>query len=220
MIAAIVLLVLLLGGGAAAMIGLGWLGSKVNEAAESGDLFGKDSCDFIDTGGIESVLGGKYSLIQLGGVTKIAVPALDARVLADGTTCWASPESSTNNEQNLTVRLARLETTDAAARYQQELARAKGIEEDRGGGVTVGSESYLNKEVNAGDEAFCTTGDLAGSSGVLVRRGDTLIYVSMFGDLDANGASGVSLEPGDSKIKFAADDRHCELAQKIAAKVK
>lgn len=220
MIALIVVLVLFLGAGVAAVVGLGLLGSKIEEAAESGDLFGKDSCDFITTGDIEGVLGGKYSIIQLGGLTEIATPALDARVLPDGKTCWASPESTSANKPGRTVRLARLQTSDAEARYEQELTQAKGVKQDRGGGLTVESQSYLNKEVNAGDEAFCTTGDFTGSSGVLVRRGDTLIYVSMFGDLGADDTPDISLDTDDGTIKFGSDDEHCELAQKIAAKVK
>jgi hypothetical protein len=220
LIALIVVLVLFVGAGAAAMIGLGWLGSKVEKAAESGDLFGKDSCDFIATGDIEGVLGGKYSIIQLGGLTEIATPALDARVLPDGKTCWASPESTSSNQSGRTVRLARLQTNDAEARYKQELTQAKGVKQDRGGGMTVESQSYLNKEVNFGDEAFCTTGDFTGSSGVLVRRGDTLIYVSMFGDLEMQDSPDISIGSENGAIKFGSDDEHCELAQKIAAKVK
>ena len=44
--------------------------------------------------------------------------------------------------------------------------------------MSVSTDGYLGKDVQAGDEAFCTTGDLLSSAGALVRRGDTLIYVS------------------------------------------
>ena len=104
----------------------------------------------------------------------IAGPALDSRVLADApTTCWASED-----KDGKLTRIARYQGADAAARFAQEKERAKGSTVDKGNGLSVSTEGYLGKDVQAGDEAFCTTGDPLSSAGALVRRGDTLVYVS------------------------------------------
>lgn len=208
-IAGVIVLVVVVAGYAAVSYVLGRVGDKL-ENAVGGD------CTLVDKGEVDSVMSGEFDLIQLGGLTSIATPALDSRVLADGTTCWAT-ETNTSEDQVRLVRIARLEGGDAKARFQQELTLAKGVKEDRGGGISVESQPYLNKEVSFGDEAFCTTTDFAGSSGVLVRRGDSLVYVSLTSggipQLDPNG-----VDPGGA-IKFADDDAHCDLAQKLADKV-
>ena len=102
---------------------------------------------------------------------------------------------------------------------EQELAQAKGTTQDKGNGLSVSTQGYLNKELSGvGDQAFCTTTDLAGSSGVLVRTGDKLVYVSVGMDnitppsIDLNAAQ-------NGQVKFGSDDKNCEVAQKIAAKV-
>ncbi len=208
----IVFLVLGLLAGIAAVVGIAWLGNKV----DSGDAFGKTTCDFVSEKDVSDAMGGKYDLIQLGGLTAIATPALDARVLADGKTCWATPNGTGTGS---VVRIARLETGDAANRFQQELAKAKGTTQDKGNGLSVSTEGYLNKELSGvGDQAFCTTTDLAGSSGVLVRNGDKLVYVSV--GMDSASTPSIDLNAAQNgQVKFGNDDKNCEVAQKIAAKV-
>lgn len=75
------------------------------------------------------------------------------------------------------ARIARYQGGDAAARFAEEKQKAS-----RGGA----DGPYLDKGVQAGDEAFCTTGSktiTAGSSaGALVHSGDTLVYVSTTGE--------------------------------------
>jgi hypothetical protein len=209
----IVFLVIGVVGAIAAVAGIAWLGNKV----DSGEAFGKTECDFVSNQDVSTVMGQPYELIQLGGLTAIATPALDARVLGDAKTCWATTTSSSSSGP--VVRIARSDDGDAAARYDKELTQAKGVTEDRGNGLSVSSSSYLNKELSGvGDEAFCTTSDLAGSAGVLVRNGTKLVYVSIGLDsattpsADLNGAQ-------NGQVKFSSDDANCERAQKIAAKV-
>lgn len=199
-----VVLVLAVVGGAVAV---SMLLNRVTENVIGGN------CDLVGVDDVNSTLAGEFELIQLGGLTSIATPALDSRVLADGTTCWATESGS---ETPRLVRVAKLDSGDAAARFQQERTLAQGVKEDRGGGVTVESEPYFNRDVDgAGDEAFCTTTDMTGSSGVLVRRGDALIYVSM-----TSGTFSPDLTGGaDGSIKSADDDAHCDLAQRIAEQV-
>jgi hypothetical protein len=81
-------------------------------------------------------------------------------------------------------RVARYDGGDAAARFAQEKQKAQ-------------SGSFLGKDVQAGDEAFCTTADESSSAaGALVRRGDTLVYVGTTAagpDADAGCALAVKL---------------------------
>src|SRR5882724_4648661 len=53
-------------------------------------LVGSSTCEFLTNAQAAGVLGGDATVIQLGGITKIATPALDARVLPKAPTCWAT----------------------------------------------------------------------------------------------------------------------------------
>ena len=173
------------------------------------------NCTLIDKKDVDAILGGDFELLQLGGLTKIATPVLDSRVLADGTTCWATQN---NADPGQLVRIARLKTSDAGQRFQHERTVARGVKDDRGGGVTVESQPYFNKDVGFGDEAFCTTTDFTGASGMLVRHGDTLVYVSL-----TSGTVNPQIDPSSvdgGTIKFEDDDAHCTLAQKLAERVR
>lgn len=206
-VAGVVLLVVVVLGYAGVSYATSLLGDRL-ENAVGGD------CTLVSKDDVDAVMAGEFDVLQLGGLTKIATPALDSRVLADGTTCWAT-ESGGTDETTRLVRIAKLDG-NAQARFQQERTLAQGVKEDRGGGLSVESQPYFNKDVPYGDEAFCTTTDFVGSSGVLVRRGDTLIYVS----LTSGGIPQLAPDPSaDGAIKFADDDAHCDLAQKLADKV-
>ncbi|MBI2704461.1 MAG: hypothetical protein HYX32_04115 [Actinobacteria bacterium] len=214
LIALIVVLVLLFGGAAAAYVGLRWVGNQV----DNGNAFGKTECDAISTQELNSTLGGKYEVIQLGGITNIAGAATDTRIIPDATSCLAT-QQATNGTGGQNVRIARYEGGDAATRFQTEKTKAKGTTEDRGGGLSVESSSYFNKDVQAGDEAFCTTSDLALSSGAFVRKGNVLIYVSMMGS-DSLPSFDSTPSGQTPTVKFTGDDKNCELAQKVIEKIK
>jgi hypothetical protein len=171
----------------------------------------------VSTQDVDAVLGGDWTVFQLGGLSSIAGPVLDSRVLSDApTTCWASQD-----KDGKLTRIARYQGADAAARFAQEKQRAKGSSVDQGNGITVSSDSYLGKDVQAGDEAFCTTGDMLASAGALVRHGDTLVYVSTTAAGD--GASSVpDINLGGSttnQTSFGTDDANCALAVKLIEKV-
>lgn len=205
----VVLVVVVLGFAAMSFVG-SLMGDRLENAVGG-------ECTLVAKDEVDAAMGGEFDLIQLGGLTKIATPALDSRVLADGTTCWATETAAAEDATRL-VRIARFEGADAQARFQQERTLAQGVKQDQGGGLTVESQPYFNKDVTFGDEAFCTTTDFIGSSGVLVRRGNTLIYVSLTSGGIPQLDPSVGTDP-NGPIKFADDDAHCDLAQKIAAKV-
>lgn len=182
-------------------------------------------CSVVSTADVDSALGGRYEVFQLdGAIGAIAAPVLDTRVLADPTTtCWATEAGSAQTAGRL-ARIATYTGPDAAARFAAERQQAGGATEDRGNGLTVSTPGYFNKEVDAGDEAFCTTGDMPlASAGALVRRGDTLVYVST--NAAGGGAAAIPdirLEPGGGPtdaLRFGTDDANCDLAVRLAAKV-
>lgn len=179
-------------------------------------------CDAVADADVNAALGGTYDVIQLGGIGAFAAPVLDSRVLADAPTCWAVESGGSGGRL---ARVARYSGSDAAQRFAAEKKQAMGTTEDRGGGLSVSTDAYFNKDVSAGDEAFCTTGDFSSSAGVLVRRGDLLVYVSTTAagggaaslpqiEFPADGAS-----PNDA-IRYRTDDANCDLATALAAAVR
>ena len=126
----------------------------------------------------------------------------------------------TQDKDGKLARIARYQGADAAARFAAEKAKAKGTTEDRGNGLSVSTDPYLGKDVQAGDEAFCTTGDPLSFAGVLVRTGDTLVYVSTTAAGD--GASAVpQIDFGaaqSGRIGFKTDEANCNLAVQLAVK--
>ena len=217
-ITAIVLVVLIGGGVYAVSRVVGTVADKV------GGLAGGTSatCDAVSTDDVNAALGGTYDVVQLGGaIGGLTAPVLDSRVLADApVSCWAV-ESGSSADGSGGGRLARIATysgPDAADRFAKEKTAAKGASENRGNGITVSTDGYLGADVQAGDEAFCTTGDMLGSAGALVRRGDTLIYVSTTAAGDG-AASIPQIQAGDNgTITFATDKANCEKAVALAAK--
>jgi hypothetical protein len=171
------------GGGVAA----GSDGSSGPTAAD-----GALSCSLVATEDVGAVLGGEGWTVLDGGSGVLR--AYDSRVLAGvPTSCIATDALNTK-----LARIARYQGSDAAARFAEEKQKAS-----RGGD----DGPYLGKDVQAGDEAFCTTGSktiTAGSSaGALVRRGDTLVYVS-------TTAAG----------EGADDSANCELSLHLIEKVR
>lgn len=181
-------------------------------------------CSAVSAADVDAALGGSYDLVQLGGaIAGLAGPVLDDRVLPGATTtCWAVESGSSETGGRL-VRIATYSGSDAAARFADERTKADGTTEDRGNGLSVSSPGYFNKVVQAGDQAFCTSGSMLGSAGVLVRRGNLLVYVSTTAAGDgAASVPDITLDPGagpSDAIRFGTDDENCALAVTLAAKV-
>ncbi|MDT7708248.1 MAG: hypothetical protein QOG20_3855 [Pseudonocardiales bacterium] len=214
LIAAAVFVVLVVVAGFAVTRLVGGIADKVGGLA--GDTGA--GCDAVAAADVDAALGGSYDLVQLGGgIGAMAAPVLDSRVLAGApTTCWAVESGDSSGKL---ARIARYSGADATARFAQEKTTAKGTTEERGNGLSVSTDGYLGPDVQAGDEAFCTTGDMLGSAGALVRRGDTLVYVSTTAAGD--GAASVPRIGVDDSgtVGFATDAANCRLAVALAAKV-
>ncbi len=163
-------------------------------------------CEFLSASTATSALGSGQGLIPLKGLAKLAGVALDNRVLSGAPSCLLSP---TDTKSGYTGRVARLQSADAAKLFKTEVDKSHGTKVDKGGGLTVESEGYYGSAVEVGDEAFCTTGGMPPSSGILIRKGDTLVYVSLLPtqpQLDDVSNGGLT----------TVETTNCEVAQKLA----
>lgn len=214
-VAIIVVLVLFVGGGIAAVVLVNRAASNLSEAA-----FGSTTCSYLSNQDASAALGGQVDVIQTGGVTKL-VDVIDP-VLVDGTSCLITKTGSTSSAGQL-ARTSRLQTSSAADRYQTELRKAKGIsttvQSNANSSLSTESLPYFDKEVTGlGDEAFCTSGFTGGAGlpGVLVRKGDVLVYAAASPDYDSIPSTTIDLtNPSVPKLDASGCDRAQALARKI-----
>jgi len=177
-------------------------------------LAGVTGCPLLSDRTAARVFGGEMTLIPLHGFPAIAGVALDNRVLPDADSCMFAPKDSAHGRIG---RVARYKGADAVTVFANEVAKAKGLtqEHGNGNGTNVPSDAYYGKTVELDDEAFCTTAGASPLSGVLVRKGDTLVYVSLL----PSGAQLDKIVGGDLTSAVGLDDENCALAQDVAAAV-
>ncbi len=206
-----VVLVVLVGGGYLAYRALsGFVSDVTGGASPAGAGAG---CSFVTAEDVDGALGGTYELVELGGLGGFAGVALDSRVLGQAPTCWGVDQAD-----GKLVRIARYEGADAADVFATEKQTAQGGSEDQGNGVSVSTQGYLGEDVQAGDEAFCTTGDGTTAAGALVRTGDRLVYVSTTAaGQGAESAPEIDLSGDDPG--FATDGENCRLSAAVASTV-
>jgi hypothetical protein len=182
-----------------------WFGAKTE------NLVGGTGCPFATDAEVSALVGGgPVKLVKAGSLTSIVSNLVDSRVIPEAPSCWGlSDDSPESVSKGRLMRIASETRFDAAKAFGDEVAKAKGD------GPTAVGNSYYNRAVKGlGDEAFCTSASTSGpgSAGVLVRRGDRLVYVSLTPDLSL-GAPGIGT-PG--RTTLSSDGPSCELAQKVA----
>ena len=198
-----VILVILAG---IALAGLWYLGNQVVKSLPIDSEGNLQECTIISNQRLSSVLGSGTEAIPLEGIFDTLLGlVLDKRVLADATDCFISADRGSTG----TGRIARYDGGDAAAKFAQEKQNAQPVSEDQGGGVTLSNEGYFAGDVSGiGDEAFCTGVLNATMSGVLVRQGDTLVYVSLLGSTQPD------FETTESGVIWSPET--CAEAQQVA----
>ena len=141
------------------------------------------ACTIIDNAALSQALDSKAEAIQLTGFFDATIGViLDKRVLPNAEDCWITADQTT-----ATGRIAKYVGGDAGSVFQAERQKAAPTSQDQGGGLTLDSSGYFAGDVSGlGDEAFCTGLSPALQAGVLVRRGDTLVYVSLSGPADGS----------------------------------
>ena len=152
---------------------------------------GVGTCEFLTDAEAQAVLG-ESQVVGLGALST-GVPQVDTRVLPKAPSCVVA---ATNGRLG---RVARQEADDAPEVFDAEAARARS-----------GSSPYHAGAVRGlRDEAFCTTLDGTGAAGVLLRRGDVLVYASVTPDLGSNPG-------GADRLRARVAAANCRTAQALA----
>jgi hypothetical protein len=187
-----------------------FVGGKAVDTLE--DAAQQKPCPFLSDSEASSALGRNVDAVELSGFTGFVGIGLDTRVLENAPDCVLLAD---NDEA--AARVARYQGSDAGSKFAQEKDAADGTSKDQGGGISIETDAYLgDQEVTVGDEGFCTTSSLLGSSGALVRKGDTLVYVSIQPPIGSTGTvPDLDLDAGG----FTTDADKCTTAQQIALKV-
>ncbi|HEY0641057.1 MAG TPA: hypothetical protein VGD67_25780 [Pseudonocardiaceae bacterium] len=179
------------------------LGTALDRAVGNG-------CRIVDSADVEAVMGGDFGMERLD--PGEADQPVDIGVIDGDEVCWAM-DLGQDKVRHVTV--VRRTTSAAEVIYAAARADAANGTEDADGRTR--SRPYLNKDVDdAGDEAFCTTTTNFGASGILVRRGDRLTYVSV--SADEGGDNWADAEP-DEALRSNDEDLSCDLARRIEEKV-
>ena len=156
-------------------------------------------CPIISSADASDALGGEATAMPLTGIVDATVGlALDKRVIPNAEDCWVSGASGTSTAIG---RVARLAGGDASGGFRSAKAAA------------VAGAYFAGDVAGVGDEAFCTGMSEAASFGVLVRRGDTLAYVSLIDPVAAQ----TGYEANVDGVITSPDT--CALAQEVARKV-
>jgi hypothetical protein len=199
-----VLLVILFFIGVAAVA---FLGNQIIKSVPIDSEGNLAACPFVSNEELSSVLGPGTAASPLEGIIDATLGfVLDKRVMADDEDCWITSDGA-----NGTGRIARYQGPDAAAKFQAERLNAQPTSEDQGGGLTLESAGYFGGDLTGfGDEAFCTGISDAIMAGVLVRQGDTLVYVSLLGSMD------VRPDLGATPSGVIVSESTCQQAQEVA----
>lgn len=154
-------------------------GRLVGEIADNPDGFFGGPCPIADPSEVSEAVGAPVDVFELEGFMGGTMDLLlDKRLLPAAPDCYAVGDDGF---------IGRIAVEDGDGQTVFDEARR------------VAEESFLERELaGIGDEAFCTTVSESGSSGVLVRWGERVAYVSV--------ADGNAFAPASS----------CELATAVA----
>ena len=150
-------------------------------------------CPFLPDSELDQAIGRDgYALPLTGFIGDIATGAVDDRILQGADGCWIVAE-----QPSLVGRVAVVDAADASSQFAAIAAAGAG---DYTGPAVAGF----------GDEAFCTGFASGLGSGVLVRVGNRLVFVSLF---DENVSGDMTFT--DDNVMYSPST--CELAQRVAA---
>jgi hypothetical protein len=133
-------------------------GRLIEQVQENPDAVFGGECQLVSSAEVSDALGQDVEVLALEGFADGTMGAiLDKRLLPDATDCWILANGTAG-------RIAVVDT-DAETVFRNSRAEAEA--------------GFLERDVELGDEAFCTTIDQQGSGGVLVRFDQRVVYVSM-----------------------------------------
>jgi hypothetical protein len=152
---------------AVALLG-GKAADKIQEATQ------QNPCPFLSDSQASDALGQDVQAVKMSGFYEFLRITVDTRVLPAAPDCVVITTSNSG-----VARVAKYDGSDASSAFDQAKNVADGTSQDQGNGLSVETESYISDQaVTVGDEGFCTTTDIIGNAGVLVRKGGTLVYTS------------------------------------------
>jgi len=196
-------------------VGLWWFFHRVGDKVT--ELAGAGNCTLIDNRVAGDALGEPIELLKGSGLGGLVSGIIDSRVLPKAPDCWGTTTATGKTSGGVLVRIA-VQEGNAAATFTEEVRKAKGVvvsqQTSDGTSTTVESNAYYGKAISGfGDEAFCTELGLTGTTGVLVRSGDKLVYASVGIDTSKFESPSPTADPGSLLNDGGAG---CERAQKLA----
>ena len=139
-------------------------GRLAEQISEDPEAFFGGPCPYVSDFELSDAVGEDVTAMTLEGFADGTMGALlDKRLLPDAPDCWVV------GEDGFAARIA-VDDGGGAQAFTDALARAE-ADAFRGEGAP-----------DIGDEAFCTTMSPMGSSGVLVRFGERVVYASVVQD--------------------------------------
>ena len=177
-------------------------GVNPDELGNNPNGIGAD-CPFLSDQAARDLVGGNADASDFSGLFEATLGlVIDRRALPDAPDCVI-----TDGEKTYLVRIAKSDGNGPAV-YAKEKANAQPTSQDQGGGVTLENPGYFGGDVSGvGDEAFCTGLSNAIMAGVVARKGDTVVAVSVGPPSegqqtvpDMENVGGVTTAPGLCKL--------------------
>ncbi|MEI7743123.1 MAG: hypothetical protein WCK58_05145, partial [Chloroflexota bacterium] len=158
------------------------------------------ACSFISNTQVESVIGSGAVAFPLDGFLGDIIKApVDERLLKNADDCWILSDPNTTDTGTF-GRIARQDDGNAASTFASAKSAGKGT-------------YYGSDQPGLGDEAFCTGGGEGLGYGVFARKGNTLVFVSLF---DATALAQDSGTTGDG-VQYS--QAICDLSSQLAAQI-
>jgi len=169
-----------------------------------GVIGAEEGCSFVSDSDASEVLGTSVTG-QSGDSLVGAILGLirDTRLMPDAPSCFIS-----NEESDIQVWISVHEGSDAAQVFAQsrEIASGQVVSQTstEDGSLVVETSPFIGSDVgDLGDEAFCVQAGAIPYGGVLARRGDRVVFVSMLAGTGGDGSD-------------VLGDTMCERAQPLA----
>ena len=162
-----------------AVAGLVFLGNQIIKSVPVDEQGNLQACPFVSDDQLSSVLGAGTKAVPLTGLFDATIGlVLDKRVLPDAEDCWITADGADRHRPGSPATRAPTPVRSSRRRSRRRSRRPR----TRATASRSRLPGYFAGDVSGvGDEAFCTDFSTALMEGVLVRKGDTLVYVSLQG---------------------------------------
>ncbi|HEY7563335.1 MAG TPA: hypothetical protein VIA81_00245 [Acidimicrobiia bacterium] len=179
----------LIGGGIILVLGIiavvvfvNWVGNRIEESGLGEAIANPEApCSYISDAEASDVVGSEVTAQSGDSLMGIFLGMIrDTRLLPNAPSCFIG-----DDDGSVQIWISVHDGADAADVFAQsrEVAQGQVVSEsttDEGGSLVVSTEPFMGRELSdLGDEAFCVDAGLPPFGGVLARRGDRVVFVSM-----------------------------------------